>query len=78
MQLAPNDPAPYNNLGTIHRARDEFAEAEAAYRKALELDPDFADSWHNLAVVMLATDRFDEAVECGLKAVALNPRHLCR
>ena len=48
-------------------------EAEAALRRALELDPESAKAWENLALVALRRGRFAEARERAERAVALNP-----
>ena len=37
------------NVGTLS---SRFPESEAAYRKALELDPDFVYAWHNLGIAL--------------------------
>jgi Flp pilus assembly protein TadD len=48
-------------LGTLHAARGRDAEAAAAYRKALELDPTYVRAALNLADLQRAIAREDEA-----------------
>ena len=58
----PLRPAGYLNLGTALDASDRLAEAEAAYRKALELTPQGVAPHALLAANLLAQGRDDEAL----------------
>lgn len=49
------------------------AEAERAYRQALELDPDLSDAVLNLGVLLGETGRFDEAIALYRRAVKRLP-----
>ncbi|CAG0962477.1 hypothetical protein MYXO_00835 [Myxococcaceae bacterium] len=53
-----------------------FASAIAAYRRAIELDPDFADAHCNLGTVLYNQGRRGEARACFERALELAPRHL--
>jgi tetratricopeptide (TPR) repeat protein len=44
-------PAYYNELGMVHRTEGRFEAAEQAYRRALELDPDYAFAHLNLGIL---------------------------
>ncbi len=48
---AEADPAVQNQLGVQSRMAGRFAEAQAAYERALALDPNFADAERNLAIL---------------------------
>jgi serine/threonine-protein kinase len=52
----------YFNLGRLLHAMDRQVEAEAAYRKALELSPQMAVTRANLSLVLLAQGRGEEAL----------------
>ena len=64
-QAVAQDPlsaAGYHNLGMALDASDRLAEAEAAYRKALELAPQREGARAYLALNLLAQGRGDEAL----------------
>ncbi|MGE5176040.1 MAG: protein kinase domain-containing protein [Hyphomicrobiales bacterium] len=63
LERDPLSSATYNKLGlTLHRA-DRYADAEAAYRRALELAPQRAGTRAYLAFPLLAQGRAAEALE---------------
>jgi tetratricopeptide (TPR) repeat protein len=45
------DPAVQNQLGVQKRQAGQFADAQAAYERALTLDPNYADAERNLAIL---------------------------
>ena len=45
------DPAVQNQLGVQKRQAGQFADAQAAYERALALDPNYADAERNLAIL---------------------------
>lgn len=68
-----------NITGIIHRERGDFARAEFALSKALEIrkrvldprDPNLADSYNNMGVLLRRQERFAEAAAMYEKAVEL-------
>jgi Tfp pilus assembly protein PilF len=65
-QVASGDrPEAHLNLALFHLERGEATRAEAEYRAALKLEPDFAPAWLNLADLYRALGR-DEAGETVL------------
>ncbi len=65
-----------NNIGTVHRKRDEWAAAEQAYREALALRPDFVEAWYNLSLALMNQGRISEGLLANSKAITYSPRHL--
>ena len=63
----------YHNLGNSLQESGRFDEAVAAYKKAIELNPNFSWSYHNLGDVLLKLEKWEEAVAAYKKAVELNP-----
>jgi tetratricopeptide (TPR) repeat protein len=58
-------------LGSVLAAQGD-ARAEQAYRRALALRPDHAETHYNLGVFFLERSRLDEAIACYRKALALD------
>ena len=48
----------------------------AAYRQALEIDPEFADGWEGLSMALADLGRFDEAIPAAERVVQLVPDEL--
>jgi Tfp pilus assembly protein PilF len=75
---APQNPRAFDNLGdALFRARPpQYAAAESADTRAVELDPTCRYGCANLASVMLAQSRFREAVPLLERAVSDDPDNL--
>lgn len=54
--------------------REEFALAQAAWQRALDVDPRNADALHGLAAIALQQGREDEAAGFHLRALEANPK----
>jgi Flp pilus assembly protein TadD len=72
LQYAPNRPFLHNYLGVYYFNQSNLVEAEKAYRKALELNPDFYDSYYNLGDLyrqqgnlVAAEQAYKRAIELG-------------
>ena len=73
LQVNASQPEIWNNFG---RAADElhlYEESEAAFKKTLMLDPQYAAGWANLAVSLINQARYKEALVAAEKAVELDP-----
>jgi tetratricopeptide (TPR) repeat protein len=65
INLAPDDPHEFMQLGYLHRQADELSEATKAFERANYLAPHSADPHEALAELYLEMSRYDEAVrEC--------------
>jgi hypothetical protein len=71
----PNDPAVYNDLGNLLLLVPQPDEAEAAYRKAVELDPNKVSALFNLALLLQERGELREAYKLHRRVVKLEPRH---
>lgn len=72
LATAPESALVWVNLGNAEGARGFEQEAEAAYRNALELDPDQPDALNNLAWLLLESQGdLTEAHELASRAVSL-------
>src|SRR5262249_23466941 len=59
----PNSPGSHYVNGNLLNAAGKTKEAEAEYRKAIELQQDFADAWLNLIQLLVHDRRPQEALE---------------
>ena len=64
----------YHNLGGVLHIQQKLPEAIAAYRRAIELKPDFAGAYSILGTT-LAHSLNPEALVAGRKAIELNPKN---
>jgi tetratricopeptide (TPR) repeat protein len=62
-----------NNLGNVLQNDKRFQEAEAHYRRAIEIRPDYAPAYVNLGEVLLAQHKPDQAVEAYKRGIAIAP-----
>jgi len=61
------------NQGMEFFAEEKLAEAEAAYLRALDKDPNYADALHALAMTYSHQDKFDQAIEIGKRLIEVTP-----
>jgi len=71
----PNDAAVFNDLGNLLLLAQKPAEAEAAYRRALELDPDKVSALFNLGLVVHQRGGLKDARQLYERAVKVDPSH---
>jgi len=75
LRLDPTLVAAMINLGNLHYALDELAEAEALYVHASVEAPDCFEARFNLGNIQHDLRRLGEAARCYGEAVALNPTY---
>lgn len=69
-------PPYHSNLGEAHRALGDTAAAERCYRRALKLDPKFADALINLGTLQREQAQTDAAIASYRKALAVDANSL--
>ena len=62
----------YYNIGLEYSALKDLAQAETAFKKAVEMKPDHADAYNGLANVYNAQKKFDLASQASAKAAELS------
>src|SRR3990172_8008790 len=66
-------PIAYLYLGNVHFQKEEWADAETYYKKAIKKDPQQADAYNNLAWLYCTRgENLDHAENLALKAIELN------
>jgi tetratricopeptide (TPR) repeat protein len=65
----------YTSLGLIEHFRNDYEDAEAAYQRALELNPNYVTTYHWYGILLTGPlGRYAEALELIKKAAELDPR----
>ena len=66
-------PIAYLYLGNVHFQKEEWADAETYYKKAIKKGPQHADAYNNLAWLYCTRgENLDQAETLALKAIELN------
>ena len=78
MTLKPDFAAAHFNLGNVLVKLDEWDEAEAAFRRSIELVPDDAEVHNNLGTLLELRLRLDEARACYDRAIELDANSAVR
>jgi len=63
----------FYNQGMEHFAQERLDEAVAAYLRALEEDPNYADALHALAMTYAHQEKVDQAIEVAQRLIAAAP-----
>ena len=71
----PQDPAVLNDLGNLLVLANKPEEAEAAYRKAIELDPNKSSALFNLGLLLQQRGELREASKLYAGAIKAEPGH---
>ncbi len=63
----------YYNIGFSYAQKKDYEKAEDAYKKAVELKPDYSEAYNGLANVYNAERKFDLAADASKKAMDSTP-----
>ena len=74
-ELVPGNAAYHTRYGFILQHSGRAAEAEAALRRAIELDPNLAEAWVSLGDALLELDQVDGAIHAFETGLAIAPQH---
>ena len=64
---------PHASLGQVNKLSWQWAEAEREYRRAIELNPNYATAYHWYSLFLKALGRFDEAALMIKRAKDIDP-----
>ncbi len=71
--IEPQAEGVHANIGGAHVALGNYEEAEKAFDRALEVNPDSIEALHNKAVLLAMKKKYQEALEINLKVLDLSP-----
>src|SRR5262249_49967828 len=72
----PESPGAYLNLGRVLcDIKKEYDGDIACFRKAIALDPKYAQAHNNLGIALQGKDQVEEAIASFRKAIALDPKY---
>ncbi|MBI3620775.1 MAG: tetratricopeptide repeat protein [Nitrospirae bacterium] len=74
LALDPNDPMTHFGLGGAYGEAQQWEQAVAAYRKAIELKPDYTAAHHGLTEALRALGRTDELRTALEKGIAVGTK----
>lgn len=75
-ELAPSYSPAYNILGYAYRQNGDYANAEQAFKKYIELIPKDPNPYDSYAELLLKMGRFQDSLAQYAKALAINPDFL--
>ncbi len=73
VQIYPQFAAAWNLMGDIHRQRNEFDAAWAAYTRAVAADPLFLNPLYGMAVIATQRKKWDDAIQVTDQLIKLDP-----
>ncbi|MEO8794431.1 MAG: tetratricopeptide repeat protein, partial [Daejeonella sp.] len=69
----PNEPKAFSMYGDVLYQEEKYAEAKAAYKKALELNNQVYQIWEQVVRIDITESKFDEAIKDGNEALSIFP-----
>ena len=75
LELDSSQPLVWYNRGLIESKREHYKDAAKAFRRAVDLQPDFSNAWNMLGLSLFQQNKMEEAELCLLKALELEPEN---
>lgn len=65
----------YNILGATYSGLKQFESAIKSYKKAIDLNPSYAEAYYNMGIAFKNIDNYDSAINSYEKALEINPSY---
>lgn len=75
VNLKPFDPVIWNNVGYLHQLQRHNDEALSAYRKAINVDPDYLPAYVKIASIYVQRSDYNNAIHILEKAQLIDPNN---
>jgi predicted O-linked N-acetylglucosamine transferase (SPINDLY family) len=75
LALCDSRPIYWNNLGAVLKDLHSLAEADLAFRTAIQLNPDYANAWSNRGLIQMELGEFEQAEQSLRQALQRHPQH---
>ena len=75
IQISPNSPESYSNLGHMRYVQQNYTEAEQFMKKALSLNPDDVVLENDLAACLAMGKKYSESIELCIKILQKYPTY---
>ena len=76
INVKPDTPEAYNNIGTIFSSRGETSKAITCFQKAVDIDPGFGEAYYNLGNAYSRIGDSDSAITSYQNSLKINPYYL--
>lgn len=73
VSIDPADFIAWAKLGSLYLAQNSLSEAEASFRKSLELKIEYTPAWINMGQIRVAQKQFEASIEIFKHAASLDP-----
>lgn len=73
VSIDPADFIAWAKLGSLYFGQKSLSEAEAAFRKSIELKIEYVPAWINVGMIRVAQKQFEAAIEIFKHAASLDP-----
>jgi len=72
-RLQPNDAQVYNQIGLAFTLKEDTEGAQAAFVRAIEVDPAFVDAQRNYAALLIEAGRYEDGIKAFQQIVLNHP-----
>jgi len=76
MTLAPEAPAPPNNMAMLYWRRGDYDTAGVHMERAMAIGAELPETWNNRGLISLDSGNPQEALSCFERAIQLSPNHV--